>query len=656
MSCSSYPAITTSESDDMKTFLSYLGPDNQANNIANIVGSQMLIWDSNFASLSSCQGKTYKHSTYAACQEILAAIQNLNLSLYYSCSPSYILNPSVTFTDLCSPFAVLYDAVNAFDQQIAGDFQSINNNIDPTSMHFPLDNNMPSCPLSCSVVTSWQVLNDLMQGIVNYFTVDNNKCVQIGNAFATLFAPGTCTYKVIAPSIISRSTITTSTSTTLAWYDYIWIVIVLLTSLILSVVIVWTCVYHTYDYYRHIDWLDNFVGTNVDRNIFIWKTWWFLIACGIFAGVLALILVFKILPSIKQTSSPITSSSSSKYSLYKKYTAADLKQMIPDGLNGDFILSASYVDAFPGGTDPTHGSQIYIAKDDPNDSLIEYETSDQTLRIKVSTSQTTFHSRKAVRMAYKDWLQTGVVVLECTHIPTGPGVWPSFWLNGQMTDSKNKWAASGEIDIIEGVTSRSLESTSNHSTLHTQVYQNPEDTGDDAYGKDCKQMINGSSISCSNLDENNPATCGWNGIQKCPYDGCSYPFTDTNSFGVNFNNNGGGVYACRVTEDNTITIWFWSKEDTSRPSDLFTDNPNVDSWTTSDSTNTVQFKSCPKHFQNLAILFNTAICGDWGGRADKDAFNSDCDCNIVCNDPANNKEYTEAYWAIKNFAIYTIQE
>ena len=59
---------------------------------------------------------------------------------------------------------------------------------------------------------------------------------------------------------------------------------------------------------------------------------------------------------------------------------------------------------------------------------------------------------------------------------------------------------------------------------------------------------------------------------------------------------------------------------------------------------------CPQsHFQNMQVVINTCLCGDWAGSA----FSQD-GCGNNCNDyVANNPSaFSDAYWQINYIKIY----
>uniref|UniRef100_A0A914DYL2 GH16 domain-containing protein n=1 Tax=Acrobeloides nanus TaxID=290746 RepID=A0A914DYL2_9BILA len=65
--------------------------------------------------------------------------------------------------------------------------------------------------------------------------------------------------------------------------------------------------------------------------------------------------------------------------------------------------------------------------------------------------------RPTVQIQSNYLFNSGLFVLSLDHMPTGPGVWPAFWMFG------TNWPNDGEIDILEGVDNM----TYNRVTIHT---------------------------------------------------------------------------------------------------------------------------------------------------------------------------------------------
>ncbi len=150
-----------------------------------------------------------------------------------------------------------------------------------------------------------------------------------------------------------------------------------------------------------------------------------------------------------------------------------------------------------------------------------------------------------------------------------------MWLFGP------NWPNSGEVDVIEGV---NLAGT-DQITLHS--------------GSGCVVNTAGSQSGTTLLNSNCNADSG--------YTGCSVTTTTSNSYGTNFNNNGGGVYAMQW-ESSGVYVWFWPHS--SVPADITAGSPVTGNW----GTPIVAFNggsgcTFDSSFANENIVFNTDFCG-----------------------------------------------
>jgi hypothetical protein len=93
--------------------------------------------------------------------------------------------------------------------------------------------------------------------------------------------------------------------------------------------------------------------------------------------------------------------------------------------------------------------------------------------------------------------------------------------------------------------------------------------------------------------------------------GCGTLDTETTSYGLSFNTNGGGVFATQWTSD-FIRIWFFPAHNI--PDDITNGNPNPDvSVWGQPASNFEGSCTIDDHFKNHNIVFDTTFCGQWGG-------------------------------------------
>ena len=155
---------------------------------------------------------------------------------------------------------------------------------------------------------------------------------------------------------------------------------------------------------------------------------------------------------------------------------------------------------------------------------------------------------------------------------------------------------------------------------------------------------------------------GYYGNANCTWQpGCQIFPNQGGTYGQEFNNNGGGVFAIEINDDIGIKIWFWLHEDV--PSDINDKkpDPNDNSWGKPYGF-WPTFNGCvtSTHFKDMRIIFDLYYCG-WSGS--DESWNKDCSSN---NGPAkgqtceqfvmNNPQYfKDAYWLINYLDIYQLQ-
>ena len=201
--------------------------------------------------------------------------------------------------------------------------------------------------------------------------------------------------------------------------------------------------------------------------------------------------------------------------------------------------------------------------------------------------------RNSVRIVSNAAYNYGLFALDVSHMPGGIcGTWqvlrsifdsldkqnhrlidghdrPAFWMVGP------NWPNDGEIDIIEGVN----DNANNAMTLHTS--DGCSITNDGAFA---------GVLTTSNCYVSAPGQ-----IYNA---GCDIQDSTPQSYGADFNSNGGGVIVTEWT-DTDINIWFFPRGTT--PSDLESGTPDPASW----QEPVAQFQgSCDiqNHFADMQIV------------------------------------------------------
>lgn len=309
--------------------------------------------------------------------------------------------------------------------------------------------------------------------------------------------------------------------------------------------------------------------------------------------------------------------------------------------------------AFFVGIDPTRGHIMY---DSWHYLLKPYGDS---LRIDVDPIPIG-NGRRSVRLISTETFNATsyslLFIIDAEHIPEGLSVWPAFWmanLPNKLTLNKYQieaWACGGEIDIIEGCNSIEGDDDSNInlSSLHTNYVDGKDD---------CNQVgvVGISNVHCD-FSSSDLYTCGCNGNERCPNVGCGQK---AGLFGNAFNKNGGGVYACKLDSDGTVTIWSFSRN--TIPNDILCDKPTPEKWPernsngvidrAKDGVTVVKFNACPGHFKDLTLILNTTICGEWAGNAFKNGTDTGLEaCEAFSVDRKN--FYNDAYWQINYVKVF----
>jgi Glycosyl hydrolases family 16 len=303
--------------------------------------------------------------------------------------------------------------------------------------------------------------------------------------------------------------------------------------------------------------------------------------------------------------STFASISSAVYTIQDDYSPSNFASMF------DFFTDA----------DPTSGFVDYVSQSNAESQGL-YSTNGTSVYMGVdSTNVATGRGRDSVRISSKKSYNHGLIILDLAHMPGGQcGSWPAFWLLGP------DWPNNGEVDIIEGVNSQSVNSFASHTNAGCSI------TSTGAFS---------ATLGTSDCDVNAPGQ-GTNV-------GCTVQTRNTETYGTGFNAAGGGVYATDWTSE-AISIWFFSRS--AIPSDIASGNPHPDNW----GLPIAQFTGgcdIDEHFKNQQIMFDITFCGQWAGQV----WSQDAVCAPkakTCQDYVQNNPtaFAETYWSINSLKVY----
>ncbi|KAJ7084326.1 glycoside hydrolase family 16 protein [Mycena belliarum] len=276
-------------------------------------------------------------------------------------------------------------------------------------------------------------------------------------------------------------------------------------------------------------------------------------------------------------------------------------------------------------SDPTHGRVMYVDQDTARTTNLSVASNTSFLMradnvYRVSSADP---GRKSVRITSPSAYADSVLVLDLWHMPTGCGTWPAWWTVSQ----KGPWPRGGEIDIIEGVNQNSRNLGSLHTTPDCNMTQTRVQRG---------QTV--STVCDASVNYNQ---------------GCGVEFTKPNSYGRDFNTNGGGRVAMQRGSCG-INMWFWSRDDPNVPLEvsqgLGTINPNQGLWGEPDAVFPADSCDIAAHFDAHNIVFDLTFCGDWAASA-----YANSSCPSTCEDYVDNNPsaFSEAYWEISSLRVYT---
>ncbi|TFY60538.1 hypothetical protein EVJ58_g5086 [Rhodofomes roseus] len=274
--------------------------------------------------------------------------------------------------------------------------------------------------------------------------------------------------------------------------------------------------------------------------------------------------------------------------------------------------------------DPTKGRVHYVNQSIALAKNLTF-TSDDTfiMRADYTTNLTASGSgRMSNRIKSYAQYRTHVVVFDIRHMPQGCGTWPAVWEADDQVGT-----SSGEVDILEGVN----DVAPNSVTLHT--------TGTCTMPENRTQLGSTLSTNCSSSDTLSDGN-----------NGCSVDAPYTASYGKVFNTYGGGYYAMERTAAY-IRVWFWSRNDSSIPSDITSGASSVDTDNWGQPIAFFPDTDCDigSVLKRNNIIIDLTFCGSWAGSS---YSNNDCPGNCTDYVNYNPSAFEDAYWDFAAIRVY----
>ncbi|KAF8314529.1 hypothetical protein DL93DRAFT_2167313 [Clavulina sp. PMI_390] len=314
---------------------------------------------------------------------------------------------------------------------------------------------------------------------------------------------------------------------------------------------------------------------------------------------------------------------------FRKVAALASLSALPLSLAQSYTLKTNYAGSdfashwnFSTAVDRNFGFVAYQSQAVAASQKLVYTTSSNTVIVKVDNTTVgnpadTTYGRASVYLESLETLGLGSLVLfDAVHVPYGCSVWPGFFTQGP-----GEWPLGGEIDIFENVN----QATLNQYALHT--YPAGCTLGS---GTESGKII---STDCFNNTNSNQ--------------GCIVQETKPNSYGTDFNANGGGGYAMQM-DSTGIKIWWFPRA--SLPSDWTSNSPNPSAWSSPSAFYPSSSCDVSKFFGPQQIILEIDICGSYAG--DGGAFAQTCSgsCVDLLKTPTN---YDQAYFELNFIKTFT---
>lgn len=311
--------------------------------------------------------------------------------------------------------------------------------------------------------------------------------------------------------------------------------------------------------------------------------------------------------------------------------------------------------------DPTNGFVQYQALDSAmQKQYVGYFEDTKSVYLGVDFETKNPKGRASVRAESKKTWNQGLLVADIRHMPDSTcGSWPAFWLLGVGEDGKTEWPQAGEIDILEGVNDYTSNAVTLHTTTGCAVDNSTANATTPATGQTSQDMPYLGSMSTDNCD-----------VKAADQDknvGCSIKAPKPESpgglptYGTDFNNAGGGVYALEWTSDS-ISAWFFPRNSSVLSQNFAgntTANSTLDPATFGTPLAKFQGSGCDfnERFKDMKIIFNTAFCGDWAGKIWDDSCKAKTKAATCEEYVQNNPEvFADSYWEIAGLKWYQKSE
>lgn len=284
--------------------------------------------------------------------------------------------------------------------------------------------------------------------------------------------------------------------------------------------------------------------------------------------------------------------------------------------------------------DPTHGQVAYQSEQNAkSQGLIGMK--DGAAFLRMSNKDIWDTNRPSVRFQSKKAYDSGLVIFDVQKMPVGCGTWPALW-----TTKGDSWPHGGEIDVMEGVGYTAGGKNENQMTVHL--------------GENSPLQLNRRSLEARASFVGRIMEGATNCNQWGAHTGCAFFDSNKNgpSWGNEFNEAGGGIWAMQFGNNGGVKIWFWGRKSGTIPEELSkpSESPkklNPSSW--GKPMANFQSSVIDAKVKKQNIIINITAGGDWAGNVPLDGK---CQGQNIWQAIKKGSNYDDAEFIINGVDVY----
>ncbi|PWN88425.1 hypothetical protein FA10DRAFT_219182, partial [Acaromyces ingoldii] len=246
--------------------------------------------------------------------------------------------------------------------------------------------------------------------------------------------------------------------------------------------------------------------------------------------------------------------------------------------------------------DPTHGQVQFVDQSTAkSQNLIGNDQSGAAFMRVSDKDLSGGGKRESVRFQSKTAYDTGLIIFDVVKMPVGCSTWPALW-----TTKGSTWPTNGEIDVLEGVGYTSGGTNQNLMTVHL----NQDSPLDQSKIKTSLGKVQSNALNCNQHGGGNT--------------GCAYRDSNKNgpSWGQDFNQAGGGIWAMQFGNGNGVKIWFWGRQSGKIPAELQNASKSPQQLDPSKWPSPMadfQATAVDQMVEGQNIIMDITLGGDWAG-------------------------------------------